>query len=144
MKTKFTSLVAVKKNSMQKSERVVQAANATLNSAYTALEIAKKSLNDIEAPQSGSMHDFLASRTLLDVTRASIKHNEDWVSYATTQLSAAKEQLKFDMIEYEKFKYLDLEEIKKRLKEIKLKEAKDLDEVALMTHTRHNKHKKAS
>jgi len=144
MKTKFTSLVTVKKNSMQKSERVVQNANATLNSASIALEISINSLDDIDTPQSGSMTEFLASRSLLDSTRSSIKHNQEWVEYATTQLGAAKEQLKFDMVEYEKFKYLDLQEIKKILKEIKVKEAKELDEVALMTHTRKNKYKKAS
>ena len=144
MKTKFTSLVTVKKNSMQKSERIVQSANATLNSASVALEIAIKSLDNIDTPQSGSMTDFLASRSLLDTTRASIKHNQEWLEYATTQLKAAKEQLKFDMIEYEKFKYLDLQEIKKKLKELKIQEAKELDEVALITHTRKNNQKKAS
>jgi flagellar biosynthesis chaperone FliJ len=144
MKTKFTSLVTVKKNSMQKSERVVQNANATLNSAHTALELSRKSLQSIEAPTNGSMQEFLASRTLLDFTRANIQHNQKWLEFAQNQLRAAKEQLKFDMIEYEKFKYLDLEEIKKIIKKQKIQEAKELDEVALMTHTRKHNQKKAS
>ena len=40
------------------------------------------------------------------------------------------------MIEYEKFKYLDLQEIKKIIKKQKMLEAKELDEVALMTYAR--------
>jgi flagellar biosynthesis chaperone FliJ len=144
MKTKFSSLVTVKKNSMQKSELVVQNANATLNSAYVALELSKKSLNDVVSPVSGSMAEFLASRSLLDVTRAAIKHNQEWVAYAHSQLEAAKEELKLAMIEYEKFKYLDLQEIKKIMQQQKLQEMKDLDEVALMTYSRKHQKQKAS
>jgi len=136
MKTRFSSLVTLKKNTMKKSERVVQSANADLNSAVMALEISKNSLNTIDTPESGIMSDFLASRRLLDSARDLIKHNKEWVTYSKTQVSLAKEQLKIDMVEYEKFKYLDLQEIKKIIKKQKMLEAKELDEVALMTHTR--------
>ena len=136
MKTRFSSLVTLKKSTMKKSERVVQSANADLNSAVMALEISKNSLNSIDTPESGFMSDFLASRTLLDSGRNLIKHNQKWVKFSKSQVLAAKEQLKFDMVEYEKFKYLDLQEIKKVIKKQKMLEAKELDEVALITHTR--------
>ena len=130
MKTRFSSLVKLKKSTMQKSERVVQKANADLNSAAVALEISYKSLQDIKSPQSGCMNEFLASRTLLTSGRGLIEHNKDWVKFAQNQVSQAKEKLKLDMIEHEKFKYLELQEINKQLKEMK-----DLDEVAIMTYT---------
>ena len=136
MKTRFSSLVTLKKSTMKKSERVVQSANADLNSAVMALEISKNSLNTIDTPESGIMSDFLASRRLLDSGRDLIKHNQEWIKYSKNQVSLAKEQLKLDMVEYEKFKYLDLQEIKKIIKKQKMLEAKELDEVALMTHTR--------
>ena len=138
MKTRFSSLVTLKKNTMKKSERAVQSANADLNSAVMALEISKNSLNSIDTPQSGIMNDFLASRRLLDSGRDLIKHNQEWTEYAKNQVTLVKEQLKIDMVEYEKFKYLDLQEIKKIIKKQKMLEAKELDEVALMTHTRKN------
>ena len=121
---------------MQKSERVVQKANADLNSAAMALEMSYNSLKDVDAPKSGTMGEFLASRTLLDSQRGLIRHNNEWVEYAKNQVNQAKEQLKLDMIEHEKFKYLELEEIKKEIKKKKIQEAKDLDEVALMTYSR--------
>ncbi len=136
MKTRFTSLVKLKKSTMQKSERVVQKANADLNSAAMALEISYNSLKDVEPPKSGTMGDFLASRTLLDSQRGLIKHNSEWLEYAKNQVNRAKEQLKRDMMEHEKFKYLELEEIKKDIKKKKIQAAKDLDEVALMTYSR--------
>ncbi|NPA59609.1 MAG: FliJ family protein [Epsilonproteobacteria bacterium] len=120
---------------MQKSERVVQKANATLNSASTALELSYKSINDIDAPQNGTMSSFLASRTLLSSARDIIKHNQDWVNFAKEQVQSAKERLKLDMIEYEKFNHLEFQEIQKEIKKLKAQEIKDLDEVALMTHT---------
>lgn len=141
MKTRFSSLVSLKKNTMNKSERVLQGANADLNSATMALELSYNSLDTIESPQTGTMAQMLASRTLLDSQRGMIDHNKNWVDFAKNQVQQAKEQLKSDMIEHEKFKYLELQEVKKVLKRQKMQEAKDLDEVALMTHARNTKHK---
>ncbi|MCF6309880.1 MAG: flagellar export protein FliJ [Sulfurimonas sp.] len=134
MKTRFSSLVKLKKSTMQRSERVMQQANADLNSATIALQMSYNSLEDVESPRIGIMGDMLASRTLLDSQRGVIEHNREWVGFAENQVNLAKKQLKLDMIEHEKFKYLELEEIKKEIKKKKLQEVKDLDEVALMTY----------
>lgn len=119
---------------MDKSETVVQKASADLNSAATALKSSYSSLDDIQTPSTGSISDLLASRSLFASQRNLIDNNKQWVKFAETQVNTAKEQLKLDMIEYEKYKYLEYEEIKKELKERKIKEAKDLDEIALMTY----------
>ncbi len=142
MKTRFSSLVHVKKNIMQKSERLLQKANANFHNAKKALTESLTFLQDIEPPTHGKIADFLANRALLDSQRVIINHNEEWLAYTKTEVAQAKEQLKCDMIEYEKYKYLEYEEIQKALKQIKVKEAKDLDEIALMTYT--NKNKEAS
>lgn len=134
MKTRYSPLVSVKKNIMQKSERALQRANTNLNSASEALKTSLLDLHTIETPQTGNIQEFLSARTLLDVQRSVITHNEEWIAFAHREIVEAKEQLKRDSIEYEKFNYLELEEIKKILNERKLKEAKDLDEVALMTY----------
>ncbi len=134
MKTRYTPLVKLKKSTMEKSETLVQRMNADLNSAAAALKLSYSSLDEIETPKSGSIHELLASRSLLHSQRALIDKNKQWVFYAKGQVEAAKQQLKADMIEYEKFKYLEFEEMKKILKEAKIKELKDLDEIALMTY----------
>lgn len=139
MKTRFSSLVGLKKNTMQKSERAVQKANIDLNSATTALELSYNMLQDIESPKSGNISELLAHRTLLSSQRGVINHNNDWVDFAKNQVDQAKEKLKYDMIEHEKFKYLELDEIKKIIKQKKLQEAKDLDEIALMTYNKRDK-----
>jgi len=144
MKTRFSSLVSVKKDSMQKSERVVKEANQNLHNAQQALSESLQQLQEIALPQEGIISDFLANRTLLDAQRTLIKHNEEWVAYARQELFNAQEELKHAMIEYEKFKYLEVEEIKKILDARKLQERKDLDEVALMTYEKKRVDKEAS
>ncbi|WP_294928983.1 flagellar export protein FliJ [Sulfurimonas sp.] len=134
MKTRFTPLVKFKKNRMQKSEQSLQKANANLNSAAIALELSYNSLEDVEPPKSGKMSDMLASRVLLGSQRELILHNKEWVSFASNQVTQAKKQLKVDMMEHEKFQYLELQEIKQELNKRKVAEAKNLDEIALMAY----------
>ena len=136
MNTRFSSLVKIKKSEMQKKERLVQSANADLNSALVALELSNNAIYEIQIPQNGSMSGFLQTRTLLESSRHLIQHNEEWVEFAKKQAEIAKEELKKSMIEYEKFNYLEVEEIKKIIQKHKLEESKSLDEVALMTHQR--------
>ena len=142
MKTRYTSLVHVKKNIVQKSERLLQQANANVNNAKKALEDSLSYLQEIKLPSHGKITEFLANRALFDAQRAVIQHNQEWLQYTQKEVQEAKEQLKLDMIEYEKYKYLEYEEMQKALKAIKIQEAKDLDEIALMTYT--NKNKEAS
>ena len=136
MKTRYSSLVTVKKSTMQESERVLQSANTDLKSASLALESSYAALKDVQLPQAGKMAGMLASKTLLESQRNLILHNKEWQEFAQNKVNVAKEKLQKDMIEYEKFNYLNTEEMKKMLQEKKLQESKDLDEVALMTHTR--------
>ena len=136
MKTRYSTLVDLKKNIVQKSERTLQKANADLNSAATALQISYDSLHEIESPRSGKVSTYLASRTLINTARELITHNKEWRVFAKKQVELAKEKLKLDMIEYEKFKYLELQEVKELVKKIKQEELKELDEVALMTFSR--------
>ena len=144
MKTRYTSLVSVKKNIMQKSERALQSANANLNNASIALKLSFSELNLIDTPTTGQISDFLSSRVLLDAQRKLISHNEEWVDFANNQIRECKEQLKIDMIEYEKFNYLELQEIKEILHKRKLQEAKELDEIALMTYENNKQKRKVS
>ena len=136
MKTRYSSLVSVKKNIMQKSERAVQAANLTLQNAKTALQASYKELELIDTPDHGKIKDFLSTRVLLSAQIEIIKHNEAWVVSMEQELRVIKEHLKKAMIEFEKFQYLEFQEIEKELIKQKRQEAKNLDEVALITYAK--------
>ena len=138
MNTRYSALVTLKKNKVQQSERLVQRANADLNRATTELHISYETLSKVEAPQEGSISKYIASRSLLQSARESIEHNKEWIRYAKNQVEIAREALKTDMIEHEKFKYLEQQEIMKIMKELKQKESKELDEIALMTYAKND------
>jgi flagellar export protein FliJ len=138
LKTRYSALVSVKKNALDKSERLFQRASTDLNNASKELELSYKTLQDLDTPKAGSIGSLLASRVLLASQRGVIDHNKEWLSFAQKQLQEAQNRLKKDMIEYEKYKYLELEEVKKVLQEEKIKEAKRLDEVASITFYRKN------
>jgi flagellar biosynthesis chaperone FliJ len=136
MKTRFSSLVGIKKDAMQKSERILQEQNHILQQAQKAYDVSVDFLSAIQIPNHGKIADFLASRELLEVQRSIIEKNHEWILFAQSQVKQAQENLKKAMMEYEKFNYLELEEIKAILKEQKLQEAKELDEIALLTFTK--------
>ncbi len=133
MKTRFSSIVKYKHSKMQEDEAAVQKALARLQNAKDALQRSIDDLQQLQAPDEGKMQNFLASRSLLDAQFRLIEKNKEWVAYEEAQLEAAKQQLKSSMIEYEKFKYLEAEEIKKMQKALALKESKRLDELAMIS-----------
>jgi len=130
MKTRFTPLVIIKKNSMDTSERELQRANADVTRAQKALDEALATLNMLELPFSGSVSDLLQGRTLIESARAFVDKNREWLLFAQTQRDFAQTALKETMMEFEKFKYLEAQEIQAALKKEKLAQAKELDEIA--------------
>ena len=133
MKTRYTPLLKVKKNELNRCESEFQKANQTLNDAKSSLKQAYLLLETLELPVSGKIQDMLSARNYISTQREIVEDRKNWVAFAERQAESAVLKLKLSNIEYEKFKYLDFEEIKKLVKLRALKESKDLDEVALMT-----------
>jgi flagellar biosynthesis chaperone FliJ len=144
MKTRYTPLVRIKKNELQARERVFQEASQRVENAKRALREALEELHKIPSLESGVISDFLANRTLLQRQRAIIDHNRSWVEYALKELEMSQIELKEAMITFEKFKYLELQEVEKIQKAKKVAEAKALDEIALMTFNKKESKRRAS
>ncbi len=134
MRTRFTPLVRVKKNDMDRCEQDLQAANESIHNAEHALELAYTELNTTDIPDSGLAAQLLQARMKLTAQRTIIDDRRHWLQYARVQAEKARELLKASVIEYEKFKYLDAEQVKKILKEQKRAVANELDEIAIQTY----------
>ncbi len=139
MKTKYSSLVDFKKNKMMEAEKVFIDATALLKNAEKNLALAYEELNNTQVVESGTMQEFLKSRELINAQRNLIELAKDRVNFARSQKEAHHETLKLSSIEYEKFKYVELEEIKKELEKIKQTEQKNLDEMALQSFIRQSR-----
>ncbi len=132
MKTRFSPIVKLKHSKVQEEEATLQQALSRLQNAKEALAQSIEELESLKEPTTGDMQSFLAARTLLDAQFRLIEKNENWVAFEEAQVEACQEALKNATIEYEKFKYLESEEIKKIKKALSLKEAKRLDELAMI------------
>jgi len=131
MKTKFTPIVKFKKSELDKSEEMVQNFTIKLQKAENSLKAEYELLLQISEPTAGTISEYQSNKLLLHRQREIIIEATHLVKELKSELSLAKERHKSAYIEFEKYKYLESEEIKKMLHEIQVKESKDLDEVAL-------------
>lgn len=137
MATKYTSLVRLKKNKMLEVERELMEASKRVDEAQEKLHVAYEALNDATAISSGKMQNFLQSRALIEAQRAVIETFKHQVNEAIAKKEHYQALFKESSIEYEKFNFLELQEIKKEIARMKQKEQKDLDEMAIQTFMRH-------
>ncbi len=133
MHTRFTQLVKYKNNEMQQCEQKLFQANSELLKAKEALQRSYKLLYALEVPQEGDITVFLQSRLSFSMQQSVIRSHLQQVQFQNTLVKQAKEALKASLIEYEKFQYLEAEQIKKIIKKQKMEESKSLDEAALQT-----------
>lgn len=135
MKTRYTPLVKIKKNMMDRSEQHLQHAHHKLQDAETALVQAYEELKHASAPQSGAMSDFLHFRAVIEMQRQVVDQKHQEVLEAASDVQAARTALKQAMVEYEKFKYLETEQIKLMIEEQKRVHQRELDEIAVRSFT---------
>ncbi len=133
MHTRFTQLVKYKNNEMQQCEQKLFQANSELEKAKKKLQHSYKLLYTLEVPKEGDITVFLQSRLSFSMQQSVIQSHLQQVHFKSASVKQAKEELKASLIEYEKFQYLEAEQIKKIIKKQKMEESKSLDEAALQT-----------
>ncbi|RUM64363.1 MAG: hypothetical protein DSZ03_04275 [Sulfurimonas sp.] len=133
MHTRFTQLVKYKNNEMQQCEQKLFHANSELVKAQEQLQCSYQLLHTLEVPKQGDIETLLQSRCSFSMQRNVIRSHAQRVKHQSRLVEQAKEELKASLIEYEKFQYLEAEQIKKMIKKQKREESKSLDEAALQT-----------
>jgi len=136
MKTRYTPLVTIKKELMERCERDLKKANADLAQLQAQFDAAYAALRESVCPQSGSVHELLGARTLLEAQRRTVESLRAEAAAALSRLQQCQKLLKSAIIEYEKFKYLETEEIRGILKKRELQERRELDEIAVQNFQR--------
>ncbi|MDO9305971.1 MAG: flagellar export protein FliJ [Sulfuricurvum sp.] len=136
MKSKYTPLVKLKKRDLDHAERDLVSANSTLALASMALDNAYILLQSLGLPTSGTVSEFTQSQILIQAQHYEIEQCAHNLVKAQQNLSQMQQRFKNAMIEYEKFKYLELQETQAYSVKIKKEEAKMLDEIGVMTYKR--------
>lgn len=136
MKTQYSSLVKIKKDRLDMMERSVQSCHQTIGLIKRKIEDSYSQLRSMQIPQDGNFSFFRQAQLIKTRIKDEIVFNKHNLIMAENALAKAMQQLKTANIEYEKFKYLETNEIEKMIKAQKAKEAKDLDEIALIGFNR--------
>jgi len=132
VKTKFDSIVKLKKLEVDKVQRELIKQNAKIEKLNQELQILIDELNSIEYPKNGNFSIITQIKMLQNLLLNQIKEKKNEIEIAKNQKKLLQGQLKDKELEYEKMKYLQNEEIKKYLNKLKKEEAKNMDEIALM------------
>ncbi len=134
MKTRFSPLVRIKKDTLDKCERELLQANENRKNAELALDEAYLQLKKISSTTHGKISDMIQERTILQIQRNIIQEKRSWLEYAVKQVEQLKELLNKSAIEYEKYKYLETKEIEMIMKKRSLQEMKLMNESALHSY----------
>jgi len=87
-------------------------------------------INNLVIPQNGDiklLNSFQESRRVLNVQKSMLVSD---LQVKSLELSKKQQEYKESKLEYEKIKYLEEEEIAKKLEKLKKDEAKELDEIS--------------
>jgi flagellar export protein FliJ len=87
-------------------------------------------------PTQGSIGEFTQAAAMIHAQHLSIEECQNILQLAEQKQIQARERFKQAMIDYEKFKYLEVQEMNAHLKLLKGEEAKMLDEIGTMTYKR--------
>jgi len=139
MTSKFTAIVRIKKSMMQKAESLLAQARNAIRENKLKIENIKHELHSVIVPKSGTMSKMRQMQLYKDRYRAAL-NIEQWRLNQNKLLEQNRRaELADAMREYEKFKFLESDDIDKQVLKLKKEEAKMLDEVGSITYTLRNK-----
>lgn len=134
MKSKYTSLVKLKKKDLDKAERELIAANNALADASGRLNRAYQILSELSLPTHGTAAQLTQAHIMIRAQHNTIEECKIYLEESERKQFQMQTRFKNAMMEYEKFKYLELQEARTFLLQHKKEEAKMLDEIGIMTY----------
>jgi len=132
MKTKFDSIVKVKKNEVEKIERNINKLNSSIKMLEDKIETLNKKLSSFTFPKNGNFSEFNQYKILQNSLIEEIENFKNQLNILNNRKKELFQEYKKANIEYEKMKYLQKEEINRVLKKKKKKEQLEMDEIAIM------------
>jgi len=132
MKTKFSDILKVKKQVVEKIERNIQKINASINNLKVKINNLENALFSFSTPKEGNFSIFSQIKVQQSLLRDEIENLKNQMVILENRKNELMEELKKANIEYEKIKYLHELEVQKMIKEKRLKENREMDEIAIL------------
>ena len=134
MKSRYEPLVKLKKQALDKAEQLLMSANAEVTLSDTALLNAYAELSTLESPLNGPIGELIQAQMIFQAQHREIQSCRLRVERARANQHSAREAFRLSRIEFEKFNYLELQEVEAKIAKAKYEEAKMLDEIGTMTY----------
>jgi len=125
-------LVKINKQKVEKIERNIQKINSSINNLNNRIKELEELLSSFVIPKKGDFSYFNQIKSQQFFIREEINRFKNQIMVLKSRKKELFEELKKANIEYEKVKYLQMQEIKKNIKKNKLKEAREMDEIAIL------------
>jgi len=133
-KTKFDSLVKLKKSKIDELQNNISKITSSLQQELDNLQILENEFATMNLPKNGNFALITQFKMIQKAKIREINQKKSQIEFIQSQIENLNTQLKEANLEYEKIKYLQAEEIKKYIKKIKNNESKHMDEIALMLY----------
>ncbi len=134
IKTKFDQVVKLKKLKAEEVENDLLSLNKQIENEQNKIVKLNEELANIKYPNSGNFSQILQIREMMKAEITQINQIQNGIEELNNQKQIINKRLKELKLDYEKIKFLQGEEIKKELKKRAQKEAKDMDEIAIMLY----------
>ena len=107
MKSKFTSVVRVKKQEMDKVEAKLVVARLNVRNAEEKIALLRAKLNEFNLPKSGNIGELRENLELINIARAELSACKESLEIAKKEGLHYEHKYKNANLEYEKMKYLE-------------------------------------
>lgn len=134
--SRYAPLVKLKKQGLDEAERSLVAANNEVAGASESLSLAYRTLETLSIPMQGSVQELVQANRLMQAQHETILLCRERLMSAQMNQVRKREAFNRAMMEYEKFKYLEVQEVNAKMKRLKEIESKMLDEIGTMTYRR--------
>ncbi|TKX31460.1 flagellar export protein FliJ [Campylobacter estrildidarum] len=132
MKSKYNSVVKVKKQQLDKAESNLNQAKQRQLDSEKMLELSRKECESLSIlPQSGSVSELRSNLAMRQIGRETLARAKEKVELSKKEMVHYQFLYKKAHLDYEKMKVLETEEIKQKQKELAKIEEKFLDEIAI-------------
>lgn len=136
MKSKFDSIVKLKKEYLDKAQRRFAKAATALSKVENRLSTMSQEILNLDAPLSGDMTTFRAFAAQKHIMRQSMVQVRHEMQEKLRDKNEAQTKLNEALLEFEKYKYLQTQEQQEQLKLLKKAEATYMDEIAIMGYNK--------
>jgi len=129
-KTKFSSLVKIKKNKLEEIERQILDVQHRKQKVEKEITTVHQKIEDFHLPQEGAFSTFQLSKENLSILLIELDSLKQRLQVRIEQIKGLQELYKEADIELEKFMILHSQELEIQKLELEKLESKEMDEIA--------------